>query len=164
MLTFTAEEVWRYMPTGVERPLSVQLSDWPKPMPEYLDKELETKWNELLQIRGELTKALEQARRSKAIGHSLDAHVDIYADGDTYNRLAALGNETATMLIVSQAQLHEGIAQAPENAYRSEEIALAAAVRPAEGTKCERCWIYSTTVGEDSEHTTLCKRCAGVLK
>ena len=164
VLTFTAEEVWRYMPTVSDMPASIQLSEWPEAKTEHLDSALEEKWNALLAIRSELTKALELARRNKVIGHSLDAHVAVYADGDTYQRLAALKEELATVLIVSQAAVTAGLDQAPADAFRSTELPLAVVVTAAAGEKCERCWIYSPTVGQDSAHPALCNRCAMVLK
>ena len=164
VLTFSAEEVWQHMPKVAGMPESIQLADWPAPRSEYLDKQLEDKWNKLLTVRSELTKALEQARRTKVIGHSLDAAIAIYASDDVYEQLNALGEELATLLIVSKANVKQGVQQAPDNAYRSAELPLAVVVTPAQGEKCERCWIYSDTIGEDSEHGTLCERCAGVLK
>lgn len=164
VLTFSAEEVWQHMPKVAGMPESIQLADWPAPRSEYLDKQLEDKWNNLLTIRSELTKALEQARRTKVIGHSLDAAIAIYASDGVYDQLSALGEELATLLIVSKANVNQGVQQAPDNAYRSAELPLAVVVTPAQGEKCERCWIYSDTIGEDSEHSTLCERCAGVLK
>lgn len=164
VLTFSAEEVWQHMPKVAGMPESIQLADWPAPRSEYLDKQLEDKWNNLLTIRGELTKALEQARRTKVIGHSLDAAIAIYASDGVYDQLSALGEELATLLIVSKANVNQGVQQAPDNAYRSAELPLAVVVTPAQGEKCERCWIYSDTIGDDSEHSTLCERCAGVLK
>lgn len=164
VLTFSAEEVWQHMPKVAGNPESIQLADWPAARSEYLDKQLEDKWNKLLTVRSELTKALEQARRTKVIGHSLDAAIAIYASDDVYEQLNALGEELATLLIVSKANVKQGVQQAPENAYRSAELPLAVVVTPAQGEKCERCWIYSDTIGEDAEHGTLCERCAGVLK
>ncbi len=164
VLTFSAEEVWQHMPKVAGMPESIQLADWPAARSEYLDKQLEDKWNKLLTVRSELTKALEQARRTKVIGHSLDAAIAIYASDDVYDQLSALGEELATLLIVSKANVKQGVQQAPDNAYRSAELPLAVVVTPAQGEKCERCWIYSDTIGEDAEHGTLCERCAGVLK
>lgn len=164
VLTFSAEEVWQHMPKVAGMPESIQLADWPAARSEYLEKQLEDKWNKLLTVRSELTKALEQARRTKVIGHSLDAAIAIYASDDVYEQLNALGEELATLLIVSKANVKQGVQQAPDNAYRSAELPLAVVVTPAQGEKCERCWIYSDTIGEDSEHGTLCERCAGVLK
>jgi isoleucyl-tRNA synthetase len=60
--------------------------------------------------------------------------------------------------------VHEGVGNAPADALRAEDMALAVAVAPAGGGKCERCWIYSGTVGQDDEHAALCDRCAGVVK
>lgn len=164
VLTFSAEEVWQHMPKVAGNPGSIQLADWPAARSEYLDKQLEDKWNKLLTVRSELTKALEQARRTKVIGHSLDAAIAIYAADDVYEQLNALGEELATLLIVSKANVKQGVQQAPDNAYRSAELPLAVVVTPAQGEKCERCWIYSDTIGEDAEHGTLCERCADVLK
>lgn len=164
VLTFSAEEVWQHMPKVAGMPESIQLADWPAARSEYLDKQLEDKWNKLLTVRSELTKALEQARRTKVIGHSLDAAITIYASDEVYEQLNALGEELATLLIVSKANVNQGVQQAPDNAYRSAELPLAVVVTPAQGEKCERCWIYSDTIGEDAEHGTLCERCAGVLK
>ena len=165
VLTFTAEEVWQYLPkvTNANTSESVQLSEWPQANPHYLNMELEEKWNALLAIRSELTKALELARRSKVIGHSLDAHVTVYAEDDIYQRIAMLDGSLPSFLIVSQATIIEGLKQAPGDAFRSSELPLAVVVTAASGEKCGRCWIYSPTVGENSEHKALCHRCATVL-
>lgn len=164
VLTFTSEEVWHYMPKDEGMPESVQMAEWPAAHQEYIDTSLEAKWDTILTMRGELTKALETARRNKVIGHSLDASLDVYASGEEFTQLSAISKELATILIVSQVNVIENIDMAPPDAYRAQEAALAVVVTPAQGQKCERCWIYSDTVGEDSEHTTLCQRCADVVK
>lgn len=165
VLAFTAEEVWQYMPKVVGMPESVQLTEWPKGSNTYLDNQLEEKWNKLLSIRSEITKGLELARRSKVIGHSLDAHVTIYAEGEVYHQLLALGDdEVATLLIVSKATVIEGLNQESVEAFRATDLPLAVTVTPAAGVKCERCWIYSNSVGNDNEHNALCHRCATALQ
>lgn len=165
VLTFTTEEVWQYMPSVAGKPESVQMADWPTEHPEYLDSELETKWDAILELRGEITKALEAKRREKTIGHSLDAAVELYAEGQAYDILKAVGGEELkTILIVSGVQLTEGLSSAPAEAYRAADLALAVTVKPATGEKCERCWIYEDTVSADPQHPTLCARCAGVVK
>ena len=163
VLTFSAEEVWQYMPKEADMPESVQLTEWPAAHPEYLDTALEAKWNKILAIRGEITKALEAARRNKVIGHSLDAIVQVYAGEAEYAFLEVIREELATILIVSGANLIKGIAAAPVEAYQAEELELAVTVAPATGEKCERCWIFSDTVGVHHEHDTLCERCAAVV-
>lgn len=163
VLSFTCEEIWRYVPKMVGMSTSVQLSKWPEEHREYLDSKLEEKWTQILALRGEITKALEEARRSKTIGHSLDADVTIYAAGDAYEALKAVKDELATILIVSRVSLIEGLDSANEADFSSTEFGLKVAVKTATGEKCERCWMYSDTVGKNAEHQTLCKRCASVL-
>ncbi|MBR0325807.1 MAG: isoleucine--tRNA ligase, partial [Selenomonadales bacterium] len=155
ILTFSTEEVWKHMPKTADMPESVQLADWPVLSEEYKNEALDQKWEQILDLRGEITKALEIARRDKVIGHSLDAAVTIYATGENYARLAELGEFLPRLLIVSRVQLVEGM-EAPEGAFRSEETEMAVQVAAAEGEKCERCWIFDETVGQVSEHPTLC--------
>ncbi|MEN6413644.1 MAG: isoleucine--tRNA ligase [Veillonellales bacterium] len=164
VLTFTAEEAWQYMPKIETMPESVQLAEWPAAHSEYLDSGLEAKWNRILAMRSEITKALEAARRAKVIGHSLDAAVVIYADGQDYEQLAAISQDLASILIVSTASIVNNVESAPADAYRAQEINLAVVVSPAQGEKCERCWIYSDTVGQDEKQPTLCRRCANVMR
>ncbi|MGI6091382.1 MAG: isoleucine--tRNA ligase [Veillonellaceae bacterium] len=164
VLTFTAEEVWQYMPKTTNMPESVQLAEWPASNKEALNVQLEEKWNRILSIRGEITKVLENSRRNKVIGHSLDASVTIFAEGDEYRDLKAVEADLPNILIVSSAILIEGLAKAPTDTYCSEDVKIAVTVTPAQGQKCERCWIYSDTVGHDTEHQALCKRCADVVK
>ncbi|WP_281289528.1 isoleucine--tRNA ligase [Sporomusa termitida] len=164
VLTFTAEEVWQYMPQAAGRPESVQLASWPVAHPEYFEPALEAKWDKILALRGEITKALETARRNKVIGHSLDAAVTLYAAGDELTALTAIQDDLATLLIVSDVALLNTFAQAPGEAYRAADLQLAVLVAPAQGLKCERCWIYSSTVNQDTEHPSLCDRCTTVVK
>ena len=165
ILTFTSEEVWKYMQKETGMPESVQLASWPKTHPEYLNAELEQKWSNVLSMRGELTKALEIARRNKVIGHPLDAKLNIYADGTTYSELINIKEALPSILIVSQVSVIEGTDKASgETIYKNPEKEIAVEVTLAEGDKCERCWIYDDSVGVDTEHPTLCKRCAEVVK
>jgi isoleucyl-tRNA synthetase len=164
VLSFTTEEAWQHMPKTEGMPESVQMVLWPEARPECLDAALEAKWDKILALRGEITKALENARRAKTIGHSLDAAVTLWADGDDYRQLLAVKDDLATILIVSQAAVAEGTAKAPADAYRAEELALAVGVAPAKGAKCERCWMYSEQTGADAAHAALCPRCAAAVK
>jgi len=164
VLTFTSEEVWQHMPKPQAYPESVQLTDWPVAHPEYLDEALDDKWTKILEIRGEITKALETARRNKVIGHSLDAAVSLYAEGEILTALTAVKEDLTTLLIVSDVTLSDKLEKAPGEAYRAADMQLAVAIAPAQGVKCERCWIYSPTVHQDTEHPALCHRCTTVVK
>ena len=163
VLSFTAEEVWKYMPKEDGMSESVMLQDWPASHPEHYNAELAAKWAKLLALRGDMTKALEEARQNKTIGHPLDASVTVYAEGDAFATLNALGeSKLAAFLIVSEAHLVEG--KAPEGSVVSAESGIGVVVTASELEKCERCWIHRDSVGHDAEHPTLCERCASVIK
>ncbi len=164
VLSFTAEEVWQYMPKEEGMEESVMLADWPQGHADHVDAELSARWATMLALRSEMTKALEGARRDKAIGHSLDASITVYADGDAYQALTGFGGSLASLLIVSEAHVVEGRDNAPANAVTVEDGVLSIVVTPSELEKCERCWIHRDTVGQDTDHPTLCARCADVVK
>ncbi len=161
VLSFTMEEVWQFMKKTSDMPESVQMMPWPEVKEEYIDPALEKKWEDFIGIRSEITRVLEVARKAKTIGHSLDAKVELYAEGEALAVLKSVEKDLPTLLIVSQAELHEGLTEAGEATTRED---LKVVVKAAEGHKCERCWIYSDTVGKDAEHPTLCARCAEAVK
>lgn len=161
ILAFTTEEIWRYLPGAEE--ITVQTAGWPKYRPEMADEKLEEKWEKILAVREFVAKPLEEARRNKTIGHSLDAQVSIFANDQWLSFLQTLEEDLANYFITSAVVLLPE-SDAPEGCYRSEDMAgLAVTVAKAPGEKCERCWIYSETVGENIEHPTLCKRCSRVM-
>ena len=152
MTVYTAEEIWKYMPhKNGENTESIMLEYWPKVNEKYENKELEEKWNKIIAIKEEVSKALEMARAEKVIGHSLNAKVTINADKENYNFLKDKEELLQEVFIVSAVEVKE-----------ANELKID--VTPAEGEKCERCWMYSTTVGEDKENPTICHRCSEALK
>ncbi|WP_003541816.1 isoleucine--tRNA ligase [Desulfotomaculum nigrificans] len=163
VLAFTTEEIYQHMPVVGERLPSVQLLDMPRANLEYIDVNLERKWDKIYAVRKEVLRALEMARQNKVIGNSLEAKVDLYVDGEMAELLTPMAGELATIFIVSGVKLNP-LAQMPEGAMKAEDMDLAVQVSPAPGAKCERCWMYHEEVGHDREHPTLCPRCADVLK
>jgi isoleucyl-tRNA synthetase len=98
------------------------------------------------------------------VGHSLDTQVTLYLADELRERLESLNTDLRAVCIVSQLELAP-LAEAPKDAYSDSEVSgLAIGVEKAHGEKCERCWIYSTELGTDPAHPTLCPRCAAVLK
>jgi isoleucyl-tRNA synthetase len=165
VLSFTAEEVWMHMPACEGKEESVLLTDWPQAHKEYLDADLETRWDKLLSLRSDLTRILEAARRDHLIGHSLDAAVTIYADGEDYDFLSQWQDKLAMLLIVSEVNLVAGVAGAPADAMSGEEhTGMKVTVAPSTHEKCERCWIHRESVGADPKHPTLCARCAAAVE
>ncbi|MCD5407264.1 MAG: isoleucine--tRNA ligase [Desulfotomaculum sp.] len=161
ILAFTSEEIWRYMPKAPDAPASVQLLDMPKVKEEYLDLALEQKWDRLMQIRVEVLKHLETARKEKVIGNSLEALVHIYAEGELHQFLQSVEVDLAKLFITSKAYLYNSI---PDGVVISETVSgLAIQIEKVAGDKCERCWMYSEAVGQNSEHATLCPRCVAAV-
>lgn len=153
MACFTAEEIWKYMPhTENENVESVMLTYYPEVNPEYDNKELEAKWNKIIKLKENVAKKLEEARTAKIIGHSLNAKVimSAKANSEEFVFLKENMNLLMTVFIVSGLEIVEG----------EPDIK----VEIADGEKCERCWMYSTTVGEDKENPTICHRCSEALK
>jgi len=163
VLPFTAEEVWLYMPAVKGKEESVNLALLPVVDPKHSDADLAEHWNMILELRGEVTKTLEAARAQKHIGHSLDASVTIYADETLYDRLQPYRDELRSILIVSQASLVKG--EKPEDAIESDTLSgLAITVKKSADEKCERCWVYDGSVGENAEQPTICSRCQTALR
>ncbi len=153
VIAFTADEVWSHMP-GVSE--SVHLEVFPEVDPASLDDELAQRWDRLRKLRGLVTRAAESARVDKVIGHSLDARVVLYLDGRWEAFLSPYASELPFLFIVSQVDLAEG----PGGAFTDPDLpGVGVEVMRAEGRKCQRCWNYSTTVGESPEHPEVCARC-----
>ena len=133
VLSFTMEEVWQFMKKPASMPESVFMMPWPECKEEYIDEALESKWDNFIEIRSEITRVLEGARRAKTIGHSLDAKVELHATGEALAILRSVEGDLATLLIVSQAKLVEGLAGGVEATGRED---LKVTVQAAEGEKC----------------------------
>jgi len=163
ILPFTSEEIWKFMPDSESKEESIHLAMFTEINPAWKDNELAEKWGKLLHIRGEVTKALELARAKKLIGHPLDAEVVISADDDLLSFLAGYEQELRRIFIVSKTALKKE-PPADGEPYKSEEIEeLSVVVSGAPGEKCERCWVYDQTVGDDGDKPTVCKRCRTAL-
>ncbi|WP_248926587.1 isoleucine--tRNA ligase [Paenibacillus hamazuiensis] len=159
ILPHTADEVWKYIP-GVDL-ISVQLAELPEVNATLYDEQLEAKWEKFISVRDDVLKALEEARKSKLIGNSLGAAVHLFPDAETAELLSGFG-ELDQLFIVSAVQVHTPGETAPAEVMAFKHLAVQ--VVPAEGEKCERCWIVTPEVGQSQEHPTLCKRCASVIE
>ena len=161
ILSFTAEELWQHMPDYDGKADSIHLESLPQADASLKDDELAEKWELLLDIRGEVTKALEAARNQKMIGHPLDAAVSVSVSPEMYTQLKPYAGDLQSIFIVSRADLLEGATF--DNAYQSDLVeGLGIEVAQAAGDKCERCWMHATTVGTDADNPGLCSRCIGV--
>jgi isoleucyl-tRNA synthetase len=162
LLPFTAEEIWQHLPTLAGRRASVHLEPLPEAAAEWDDEPLAQRWERLLAVRREVTRALEEARNRKQVGHPLEASVLISAPDELAALLRSQAAELATLFIVSQVELVAPGQQQPT--YRSDEIeGLSIQVQTAAGEKCARCWIRDPSVGQAADHASLCRRCHAVV-
>ncbi|AHK19832.1 isoleucine--tRNA ligase [Yersinia similis] len=159
IMSFTADEIWNHLPG--ERQQYVFTEEWYDGLFGLADNESmnDAFWAELLKVRGEVNKVLEQARSDKRIGGSLEAAVTLYAEPELAARLNSLQDELRFVLLTSAAKV-AAYADAGNDAQQSELIAgLKITFNKADGEKCPRCWHYTQDVGLVAEHAELCGRC-----
>jgi isoleucyl-tRNA synthetase len=163
IMSFTCEEIWTFLPKIASREESVHLAQFSAAteilggaaIPATGSKSDED-WASLRTVRDEVLKALEEARNNKLIGTGLEAQVAITAADPAYSVLARHREQLRYLFIVSAVTLTEGSGNGTG--------ALHIEVKKADGAKCDRCWNYSTRVGEDKTYPTVCERCSAVLK
>jgi isoleucyl-tRNA synthetase len=165
IMTFTAEEVWGYLPKVAGRSESVHTALFPS-AEEILgdarnaatpgDEKTSNDWATLRSVRDEVLKALEEARNSKLIGTGLEAQVHLTAPDPIYSVLSRHADQLRYLFIVSAVTLAQGSGNGTGSVHVE--------VKKADGLKCERCWNYSIHVGEDKAYPTVCERCSAVLK
>ncbi len=174
VLSHMAEDIWQYLPYSTSHK-SVFAAGWVKLEDQWRNPELAKQWEQLRELRAEANKVLEQARADKAIGSSLEAKLLLFvADSELRAKLQALnpasslsGNcvdELRYLFITSQVELLESSDRLTGSKYCSQTDTLGIGVIDAEGEKCDRCWNYSTHVGESKEHPLLCERCVPAIE
>jgi isoleucyl-tRNA synthetase len=158
VLTFTMEEIWTAMPAYADKAASVHLTRFPEVDEACLNPDLAERWKTLIAVKGEISRAIEIARKNKVLGHSLDAAVSVCPPENLRSLVETHLEELRALLIVSQVRLAQKD-QLPE-AYASAELeGLFVGVSKAGGAKCNRCWIYSENIGQTAAHPTICERC-----
>jgi isoleucyl-tRNA synthetase len=151
VLSVTADEVWRHLPGS--REASVHLADFPAGTDSWFDEALEDRWNQLLDIRGQVNLLLEAARQKKEIGSNLGAQVIIRASDALRGLLERYEADLPMLLIVS------AVSVVPAPAAPGVEVE----VRPADGTKCPRCWRVVPETVPAGDTAGLCVRCADAV-
>ncbi len=161
ILSFTAEEIWQHIPNFPGKESSIHLTNLPKPNEANLNESLAGRWENFRDLRNEILKALERARQEKIIGNSLEAKLIFTAADDPLTLLESFGDQLPTLFQVSQVKWSDDISPTakPSEQYPS----LFIEVQKAEGQKCERCWKWSTEVGQWTDHPQLCGTCHHVM-
>ncbi|HEY3432400.1 MAG TPA: isoleucine--tRNA ligase [Rhodocyclaceae bacterium] len=147
ILSFTAEEIWQVIGRDAED--SVMLHTWHVLPAQTGEEELVNRWQHIREVRGEVSKELENLRTEGKIGSSLQAEVEIRASGARYEALASLGDDLRFVLICSKVVLVKAADSAAE----------AIIATSSSHAKCGRCWHWRSDVGLNGEHPELCGRC-----
>ncbi len=182
VLSFTADEIWENLPEVKSRaavvntspsdvaggeavaievderaavPPSVHVAEFPVVLGAEREAGLLERWSRLFEVRDIVLRGLEEARTSKLIGSSLEAHVRLEAKRPTYELLESYREELRYLFIVSKVSLTLLEAEAGED--------IRVTVERASGAKCERCWNYSTFVGTFTRYPAACERCVEAL-
>src|SRR6202166_4862975 len=155
ILSFTAEEVWGFLP-GV-RNESVFLNTWHQ-FPAGAERVPAIDWPALIALKADVARDLERLRAAGAIGSSLEAEVSVYAPPATAARLEALRDELRFLLITSQARVVETDTPAASTIPGSEP-GVWIEVKPSTQPKCVRCYHLRSDVGSDPRHPEICARC-----
>ena len=159
ILSFTAEEIWRFLPG--QRAESVFMSTWAA-IPAVPGGSLVVDWTRVLEVRSAVLRELERLRIAGEIGAPLDAIVEIYAGPETVAALEPLGDELRFALITSEVHVHP-VAAKPDVAVAADPEARSGLwlhVHASPATKCVRCWHKRADVGTVTAHPDLCARCA----
>jgi len=154
ILSFTAEEIWQYLPGP--RSESIFVEDWYENLPESTKED--ENWQKIIMVREEVSKELEKLRVTSAIGSSLDAEVAIYASAELRQALDTLEDELRFVFITSYANVHDANGR-PEDAVTAEVEGLFLNVLPSRHEKCIRCWHHREDVGSNATHPEICSRC-----
>jgi isoleucyl-tRNA synthetase len=158
VLSFTSEEVWQHLAHDEDDPESVFLDDFPDVPDAWHDASLGARWEQLLEVRQTVQRALEEKRvprkekKPGQIGSSQEAHVTLTASGNTHELLADYADDLAALFIVSHADIVEG-------EVRSDDP-VDVDVAVADGDKCPRCWNFWVDPASDDE---ICERCQSVV-
>ena len=160
VLPHTAEEAWLSMPEGRREEESVHLAPWPEYDESMVDAGLDEKWARVLEIREDVYRKIEEARQDNLLGTGLEALVRVYARGTSFPLLENMEQQLPAIFIVSQVEVHE-LSEFTGERQNSGDVEIV--IERAAGTKCERCWNYSITVGQIPDNPDICERCVSVL-
>lgn len=153
VLTFTAEELWAYLPgEHVGNVLFATWYDGMAPLP--ADAALTgADFDKLLVLREQVAKVLEPMRANGAIGAALEAEITVAADAQAAARWQPLADELRFLFISGDVTV---------TAASTDDIFVSA--QPTTKAKCVRCWHHQASVGSDPRHPELCSRCVSNIE
>jgi isoleucyl-tRNA synthetase len=170
VLCHMAEDIWQYIPYKTPYK-SVFEAGWVQVDQKWHNPELAQVWQQIRQIRTDVNKVLDTARGEKMIGAPLEAKILLYLGSEQLRTSVKalnpdIGNgvdELRYLFITSQVEVLDTPEALQKLKYNLQSDAWGIGVVDAEGQKCDRCWNYSTHVGESTEHPLICDRCVAAL-
>jgi isoleucyl-tRNA synthetase len=154
---FTSEESWQFLGNKS----SIHAQNFPdvsrKTEEVNKDLQLKTRWDSILDLRLRVNQRIEEGRRDKKIGKSLEAHVEIATNRPPLGTAAATSEGNADLeelFIVSKVVIKPTDDEETITVTRAEDHGM---------KKCVRCWKYWDHVGSHAEHPELCDRCTKVV-
>ena len=161
VLNFTTEAMYAHLPRKSEdAEVAAIFLDWPELPDQWHDDALTDLYARVMSVRDEVNKVVEQARSSRVIGSTLDAHIELWADKGLYDFLTNHSKELPAWFIASRVSLYSLESELPEGVVCGDIAGLGVRVSPAAGLKCDRCWTFY----EDESGSGLCPRCAEVME
>lgn len=155
ILSFTADEVWGYMPG--ERSATVFTETWYDGLVPLGEGEMNREfWSEMSRVRDDVNKTIEVWKKEGKVASAMEADVSLYVNGDLKQKLDALGDELRFVLITSNASTHNKEDTA-DGAMQTDYGYIA--VKTSAHEKCSRCWQRREDVGSQADHPELCGRC-----
>ena len=148
ILSFSADELWRYLPGAREESVHLALFPDKAPLASLRHPDLASRWEQLIKVRDRVLAEIEPLRKDKQIGSSLQAKVVLTGHGEEMALLKAYADDLPMLFIVSDVELRPGAGES-----------LQVTIEKADGVKCERCWRYVPAVSE----SRICDRCQGAL-
>jgi len=161
ILVFTSEEVWTHMPKLPGEPPSVHLALFPEDttLRSSLDLKAKAEWEKLHALRAKVLQDLERSRTQKFINASLEAKIRLRSNGSYLELLQKYVKDLPALFIVSQVEVLPFAGPIESDHREPSQIEILR----ADGAKCERCWNYSTHVGENRRYPAVCERCTAAL-
>jgi len=153
ILSFTADEIWEYLPAVEGREASVHLAQFPAPAEIFSEDpaQLLEEWKQIFAVRDEVMRVLEEDRKAKRIGKGLEAELEITASGEQLTLLKRHAAGLKEIVNVSRVTVIAG-------------PALNVKALPATGAKCARCWNFMPEVSAYGIWQNVCTRCQDALK
>ena len=152
ILSFTADEIWDYLPAVEGREASIHLAQFPAPAEIFSEDPapLLEEWKQIFGLRDAAMVKLEEARQEKRIGKGLEAELEVRVEGNLFSLFSRYASSLKEILNVSKVTVIEDLS--------NKVIAL-----PATGTKCARCWNFMPEVSNYGTWQNVCTRCQDAL-